>query len=457
MTNWLGIATVLAILGGLLGLLRLCQLVASPQPELMRKLLHVGMGLVAISFPWLFDDSAWPILVLGALSIAGMVALRMVKGLQRSVGTIVSGVGRVSLGEIFFPLAIALQWLLYLHEKDGELANYRVLLYCIPLLLLTLADAAAALVGVNYGKLRYDTSDGVKSTEGSLAFLLCAFVCVHIPLLLGSDTGRAESVFIAVLLALVATMFEAISWGGLDNLLLPLVGHLLLKIYLGLTPAELEMRLAVTTGLMVMVFLYRTQTTLRGSALLGATLVGYISWALGGWRWLVPPLMVFLAYTLLSPRTEINSRRTHNIHAVIAVSAAGLTWLFLYRLLSRPEPEFYYLFTLSFAAQLAIIAVARLGYDYPRLPAPALLVLCILQGWIIVFVPYALFEWSDPLCPVRVLCALPGIALAAIGFYFTQPSVRDCPTDRPRWLRQAAQGAIGSGVGLVPIYLSGAW
>jgi hypothetical protein len=38
-----------------------------------------------------------------------------------------------------------------------ESADLRVLLYCIPLLLLTLADAAAALVGVNYGSLRYDT------------------------------------------------------------------------------------------------------------------------------------------------------------------------------------------------------------------------------------------------------------------------------------------------------------
>ena len=460
MMNLLGIATVLTVLGGLLGGLRLFQKWRSPQPELLRKILHVGMGLVASSFPWLFDES-WPVLVLGGLSLAGMLALRTVKALAGSVGTVVSGVDRASFGEIYFPLAIAMQWLIFLFESGTF--EYRVLLYCIPLLLLTLADAAAALVGVNYGSQHYATSDGVKSAEGSLAFFLCAFLCVHLPLLLGSETARVETLLIAILLALVAMMFEAIAWAGLDNLILPLVGYLLLRIYLGpideagvrtgLSVAELGMRLAVTVGLMAFAFVYRTQTTLQGSALLGACLVGYLSWALGSWRWMAPPLTVFLGYTLLSPRTEVNSRRTHNIHAVVAVSAAGLIWLFLYRLLDWPEPAFFYLFTLAFAAQLAIIAVARLGYDYPRLPAVLLLGVCILEGWVLLFVPYLVLAWSEPQCLACLVWALPGVALAAVGFYFTQPSVRDCPADRPRWLRQAALGAVGSAVGLVPLYV----
>jgi len=185
---------------------------------------------------------------------------------------------------------------------------------------------------------------------------------------------------------------------------------------------------------------------------IGACLVGYISWALGGWRWLLPPLIVFLAYTLLSPRTEINSRRIHNVHAVVAVSAAALVWLFLDRILGRPE--FLYLFTLAFSAQLAIIAIARLGYDYPSLSAAALLGVCILQGWLLLFVPYLLLEWTSPACWRCVLGALGGVAFAAVGFYLTQPNVRDCPTDTPRWLRQAMHGAIGSAVGLVPLYVA---
>ena len=448
MNPWLAIALVLAALGTILLSLRLYQKWGNPHPELARKILHVGMGLVAVAFPWLFDRW-WPVLVLGVLSLAGMIALRTVKGLAAGVGTVVSGVHRVSLGELYFPLAIAIQWYLYLYE--GGPTEIRVLLYSIPLLLLTLADAVAALVGVNYGRWRYITADGLKSTEGSFSFFLCAFLCVHVPLLLATDTGKPETLLIAVLLAWVATLFEAVAWAGLDNLVLPLVTYLLLKIYLDLSVAELEMRLAVTAVLMVFVLIYRTYTTLQGSAVLGASLVGYVSWALGGWRWLVAPFILFLAYTLLSPRTESNSRRIHNIHAVLGVTAAGLIWLFLYRLLDRPE--FLYLFTLAFAAELAIIAVARLSYDYPHLPAPRLLPLCILEGWLLLFVPYLVLEWSEPLCLRCVLFALPGVALAAVGFYFTQPGMRDCPTDRPRWVRQAGYGGLGSVLGLVPLYL----
>ena len=60
MMNWLGMAIVLAALGSLLASLRLYQKWASPHAELLRKLLHVGMGLVSLSFPWLFDSS-WPV------------------------------------------------------------------------------------------------------------------------------------------------------------------------------------------------------------------------------------------------------------------------------------------------------------------------------------------------------------------------------------------------------------
>ena len=55
--------------------------------------------------------------------------------------------------------------------------------------------------------------------------------------------------FIAILLAWLAMLFEAIAWAGLDNLALPLVGHLLLRIYLSLSVDQLVERLAVTAGL----------------------------------------------------------------------------------------------------------------------------------------------------------------------------------------------------------------
>src|SRR5439155_15300388 len=121
----------------------------------------------------------------------------------------------VSLGEVYFPIAVAVLFVLYLQEPPEPRAR-RLVLYCVPVLLLTLADALAALVGITYGRLKYPTADGSKSFEGSIAFFTCAFFCVHVPLLLFTDTKRAETLLVALLLAWLATLFESVAWNGLD-------------------------------------------------------------------------------------------------------------------------------------------------------------------------------------------------------------------------------------------------
>jgi phytol kinase len=203
--------------------------------------------------------------------------------------------------------------------------------------------------------------------------------------------------------------------------------------------------------LMAFLFVYRNRTTLSGSAVSGAFLVGYISWALGGWHWLLAPLILFFSYTLLSPRTEHNTRRIHNVHAVVCVSSAGLGWLFLSRIFD--VPEFLFPYTLAFAAHLAIIGIARLRFDYPQMSALWLLTVCITKGWLLLFLPYLLAEGISAAHVKLTLLGLPGVALAALAFYATQPGIRDCPTDTPRWLRQAAHAALGSVVGQALFYL----
>ena len=69
--------------------------------EWTRKLMHVGMGLATLSFPWLFDE-VWPVLVLTGGFVIVMLALRFLPGL----GGVVTGVSRVSWGEVYFPVAV---------------------------------------------------------------------------------------------------------------------------------------------------------------------------------------------------------------------------------------------------------------------------------------------------------------------------------------------------------------
>src|SRR5262249_38352975 len=163
-----------------------------PHPEWVRKLLHMGMGLVTLSFPWLFDE-LWPILVLVVLSVAGMLALRCVRVLKCGLGSVVGGVDRASLGEVYFPVGVAILFVLYLQEDPGCPAR-RILLYCIPILLLALGDALAALIGVRFGRFRYPTPEGSKTAEGSLALFAVGLASTYLALLhWGDDPGVCNS------------------------------------------------------------------------------------------------------------------------------------------------------------------------------------------------------------------------------------------------------------------------
>ena len=77
---------------------------------------------------------------------------------------------------------------------------------------MTLADAVAALVGITYGKLRYVTGDGFKSAEGSVAFLSIAFLSVHVPLLLFTDVGRAQTLLISAAALWITNILVFASW-----------------------------------------------------------------------------------------------------------------------------------------------------------------------------------------------------------------------------------------------------
>lgn len=250
---WLGMSLVALVFVALMGGLRVYRRSRPTDPEMTRKVLHVGMGLVTLPLPWLFAAS-WPVLLLAALFALFLTTLRVSRSLRRIFGGVIDGVTRDSVGEICFPVAVGVVFLL--SAGNG-------LLFCIPMLILALADAAAALVGTRYGRLRYATTDGHKSVEGSVAFLVVAFLGTHTPLLLFSDTDGPESLIIALTLGLLVTLLEAIAWRGLDNLFVPLGACLLLKLFLGLDLIALEACLALTIVLVfASLLLCRPRSTL---------------------------------------------------------------------------------------------------------------------------------------------------------------------------------------------------
>lgn len=416
---------VAAGIASLLGLLRIWQKRFSPPPELARKLAHVGIGLVALSLPYLFH-SPWPVMILCGLSLTAMVALRLFNPLKQGLGSVLHSVARSSGGELYFPISIAILFVL---------SRGNILLYVIPVLILTFADALAALTGGRYGLTPYQATEGEKSMEGSIAFFLVAFLSTHIPLLLVTDVGREKTLLIGLCMGLVAMLLEAIAWRGLDNLFIPLGGFILLKVYLTLDERALFWRFVVVLGLVIFLHVFRRHATLNTAGLLAAALFGYLAWALGGWKWLVPPMALFISYPLLSPRNEKNSARIHGIRAVACVVSAGALWLYLSKISN--SPVFFFPFALTFAAHLAIGGTTRVRCDYPTRRVRWVLVQSILLGWLIIFVPYIFLQGPSRPTVNQWAIGLFAVAIATSLFNAVQPGMADCPTDGPRWLRQS--------------------
>jgi phytol kinase len=241
-------------------------------------------------------------------------------------------------------------------------------------------------------------------------------------------------------------LVEAVAWRGLDNLFSPLIGFLFLDAWLPLDALELSERALVALVLVGFVMVYRRRTTLDDAALLGGALGGYVAYAVGGPAWLLPPLVLLLSYTRLSPATAANSARVHDILAVVAVTGPGLLWLLLdhRELIARG----FLPYAASYAAQLACIGVARLAAERPDWSLARVVLTAAIFAGLLMLVPLLVlpdFGLREP----RVLLVVAAAPLAAIAFAWWQPQIRDCPIDARRWWRQAICATAAAGLGLL--------
>jgi phytol kinase len=402
----LGVALVMVVLGGAVGGVYAVQRRHGLSPEATRKAVHVGMSLVVLTFPWLFEGPA-PVLALCGLALAAMAALRGVPALRGSVGGVLHGVERRSYGELYFPLAVCA---LYLLADDP-------VFYAIPILLLGLADPAAALIGVRHGFAPYDAVDGRKSREGSVAFFAVAFLCVHVPLLLFTPVGRAECLLAACIVAALATMLEAMAWRGLDNLFVPLGAYVLLDRLVRLSGPVLLGHLVVVAVLGAGVAMWRRETTLRGSASVAAAVVAYVTWAVGGTVWLLAPALVFFTYTRLWPGLSERDGHVHTVHHVLSVASVGTVWVLAAR--AFDQPNWFFPYTLAYAGYLALLGVEKLAAAHPGWSRTRVGLSAAVRSAVVLVGPYLLLEaarghlaWAEPE-GVLVALVLGGLGLVS--------------------------------------------
>src|SRR5262249_18317595 len=119
----------------------------------------------------------------------------------------------------------------------------------------------------------------------------------------------------------------------------------------------------------------------------------------------------------------------------------------------QDRPEWFFPFSVAFAAHLGIIALAQVRFARPKAPALLSLSGCAAGGWLLILGAYVLIERCSALALLQGALALPAVVLAVGAFSSLQPNLDSGPLDTPRWLRQGACAAAASLLAAVPLLI----
>ncbi len=175
-----------------------------------RRIAHVSSALVAASLPVFMAFGSVVVLSVGFIAVM-VVAKRM------DLFPAVHSVDRSTLGEVYFPLGVAL---------TAALVPER-LPYAYGVLVMGVSDAAASYAGQRHGHLAYRVFSASKTWLGSAVFGATTVVITAVALGLSGHRALPAAALSAAL-AIVLTAVEGVSGGGVDNAVLPVAGAALL-------------------------------------------------------------------------------------------------------------------------------------------------------------------------------------------------------------------------------------
>jgi len=174
--------------------------------DFTRKFIHIAVGMWAYGTVLLFARRTFAIIP--PLAFVAINALSYWRGTFKAMET----GERWKLGTVYFPLSFAaVLWFLWERPE----------LLVASLMPMTWGDALAAVVGRRIGKHRYAILGNTRSLEGSAVMFAAGWVATLIPLVLLGQVSLLTAMGVAAATAFAATIIEAVSPWGIDNLTVP--------------------------------------------------------------------------------------------------------------------------------------------------------------------------------------------------------------------------------------------
>ena len=217
----IGLTVSYAYATGLLVIAEVLRRKIEVSAEITRKFVHIGAGLWIFGILSLFNR--WQI---GIIPFATFIVVNFIIYRYRLAASLHDD--RNSPGTIYFAAVITLLFGL-LWRPQGAVDHVPIAVAGV--MTLTWGDALAALVGRRFGEHTYRIGQSTRSVEGSFTLFIVACIAIWgtLQFLPGSSLAPAAKplsaiqVTIATMLgAMVATIAEAVSPHGTDNLSVPL-------------------------------------------------------------------------------------------------------------------------------------------------------------------------------------------------------------------------------------------
>jgi len=260
--------------------------------ETTRKIVHIFVGVLVATTPFVLN-SMWPMVILGILFAAidfWAIRLGLFKGMH--------GTRRHTYGTVFYPISfVILTVTLWEHHK---------LILVASMLIMAISDAVAAIVGERVKRptiLKFGPEK--KSLQGSAAMFISTFLIVFVCCRVATDLQfydipMYKILWIAAIVAIIATLAEVISAQGSDNLSVPLSAAF--TMFFMLTESSQEMiifNLGLLLAILLAVISFRLRFLDSGGAV-ALVLLGTLVFGVGKISFTLPILTFFILSSLLS-------------------------------------------------------------------------------------------------------------------------------------------------------------
>jgi len=180
-------------------------------PEFSRKFLHIMTGNIAFLLP-IFKTAevmafgaAAPFIILTFL-MSPYTPIKKIRGRTSAAGH--------GMGLVYYSITWTI--LAYLFFDN-------MVVIAIGILAMSYGDGFASIIGIRFGKKRYNVFGDKKSYMGSFAMFVFTFIATIIALLYYNIPITYFVILVLLLIALVAAVVEGLTPKGLDNLTVPFV------------------------------------------------------------------------------------------------------------------------------------------------------------------------------------------------------------------------------------------